>query len=213
MSEGIVYILINESMLGYVKIGKTTTELTSRIRQLDSTSVPLPFTCFYAAKVGDCDFVESRLHDAFADHRVRPNREFFRVGPDRVKAALSIANGMDVTPRSDIVDGQEDERALNEARKRRSAFSFDFVGISPGTILQSSFNPNITCTVSSKNKVSFKDPETSEDQETSLSAAALTVAQSQGYKWSTIAGPDYWLYEGKTLSEIRREKKAEEEGT
>ena len=85
MPEGVVYILLNESMPGYVKIGKTTGDLIARIKQLDGTGVPLPFTCFYASKVVDCDFVEARLHDAFADQRVRANREFFRVAPTASK--------------------------------------------------------------------------------------------------------------------------------
>ncbi|MGB9152819.1 MAG: GIY-YIG nuclease family protein, partial [Alphaproteobacteria bacterium] len=114
MAEGIVYILTNEAMPGYIKIGKTTDDLNTRIRQLDGTSMPLPFTCFYAAKVSDCDFVEKQLHDAFADQRVRLRREFFRLSPERVVAALAIANGKNVTPDEDIVDLPEDEKALNE---------------------------------------------------------------------------------------------------
>ena len=47
MSE-IVYVLTNESMEGLVKIGRTSTGVEQRIRELDNTSVPLPFQCFYA---------------------------------------------------------------------------------------------------------------------------------------------------------------------
>ena len=60
----IVYILINEAMPDYVKIGRTT-NLEQRIRSLDVTSVPLPFECFYACTVRDANFVERSLHDAF----------------------------------------------------------------------------------------------------------------------------------------------------
>lgn len=46
----IIYILINEAMPGYVKVGRTTTSLEQRIRELNSsTSVPLPFTAFHAS--------------------------------------------------------------------------------------------------------------------------------------------------------------------
>ncbi|EKD33224.1 MAG: hypothetical protein ACD_76C00068G0021 [uncultured bacterium] len=54
----IIYILINEAMPGYVKIGRTT-NLEQRIRSLDTTSVPLPFECFYACTVKDAVFVRS----------------------------------------------------------------------------------------------------------------------------------------------------------
>lgn len=48
----IIYVLTNEAMPGYVKIGKTTNNLEQRVRDLSaSTSVPLPFTVFYACKV------------------------------------------------------------------------------------------------------------------------------------------------------------------
>ncbi|MCW8946525.1 MAG: GIY-YIG nuclease family protein, partial [Sedimenticola sp.] len=51
----IVYVLINESMPGYVKVGRTD-DLEQRMRSLDNTSLPLPFECFYAAKVNDAVF-------------------------------------------------------------------------------------------------------------------------------------------------------------
>lgn len=88
----IIYILINEAMPGYVKIGKTSTSLEQRIRELSgSTSVPLPFTCFYACTVNDSGFVEHQLHDAFDNNRVNPRREFFQIAPERVVAALKLA--------------------------------------------------------------------------------------------------------------------------
>lgn len=59
----IVYVLTNEAMPGYVKIGKTSSSLEQRIRELSSsTSVPIPFTCFYACTVKDMTFVEHQLH-------------------------------------------------------------------------------------------------------------------------------------------------------
>ena len=43
LPQGIVYILTNEAMPGYVKIGRTDGDLAGRVRQLNSTGVPLPF--------------------------------------------------------------------------------------------------------------------------------------------------------------------------
>jgi len=79
----IVYVLINEAMPGYVKIGKTT-DLEQRMRSLDNTSLPLPFECFYAVQVDDANHVEKHLHDAFEDSRVRKNREFFEIAPESI---------------------------------------------------------------------------------------------------------------------------------
>lgn len=60
MAGGIVYVLINEAMPGYVKVGKTD-NIDRRLRDLDWTNLPLPFECFYAARVADATFVERQL--------------------------------------------------------------------------------------------------------------------------------------------------------
>lgn len=46
---GIVYVLTNPAFDSYVKIGRTI-DLEQRLRQLDNTSVPLPFRCVYAVE-------------------------------------------------------------------------------------------------------------------------------------------------------------------
>jgi hypothetical protein len=53
----IVYVLVNRAMPDLVKIGKTERDIESRIKGLDTTSVPLPFECYYAAKVLDYNFL------------------------------------------------------------------------------------------------------------------------------------------------------------
>ena len=77
MTEGVIYILMNEAMPGYTKIGKTTSPVEQRMKELDSAGVPLPFECFYAAKVADIDHVERSLHDAFAANRSGQGESFF----------------------------------------------------------------------------------------------------------------------------------------
>jgi hypothetical protein len=61
-----VYTLINEAMSGLIKIGRTTTSVKQRISELNAPAgIPLPFTCYYAARVEDCVKVERKLHEAF----------------------------------------------------------------------------------------------------------------------------------------------------
>ncbi len=88
--SGIVYVLKNEAMPRYITIGRAK-DLKQSIACLDTTGIPLPFECFYARRVTDAAFVESRLHSAFAETRIRKSREFFKALPERVKAALEIA--------------------------------------------------------------------------------------------------------------------------
>ncbi|MBT4763384.1 GIY-YIG nuclease family protein, partial [Candidatus Woesearchaeota archaeon] len=46
----IVYVLINPSIPDIVKIGMTS-DLTTRMRSLYNSSVPVPFECYFACTV------------------------------------------------------------------------------------------------------------------------------------------------------------------
>jgi len=104
----IIYVLINEAMPGYVKVG-ITTNLEQRIRSLDTTSVPLPFEVFYAATVQDSKFVERQIFEAFLDKRVRSSREFFQISPEQAVAIIKLVEIENVTPKQDFVENQEDQ--------------------------------------------------------------------------------------------------------
>ncbi len=190
----IIYVLINEAMPGYVKIGKTSTSLEQRIRELSSsTSLPLPFTCFYACTVRDSQFVEHQLHDAFDNNRINPRREFFQIAPERVVAALKLAEIENITPRKDFVENAEDQNALIEARKIRGKFNFDLAKIPIGSELVFSRDENIKARVVDKHSIEYNG------KITSLSKSAQQIL---GY--DSVAGTDYWMYEGETLDERRR---------
>jgi hypothetical protein len=195
----IIYILINESMPGYVKIGRTT-NLEQRIRSLDTTGVPLPFECFYACTVNDSTFVEKQLHDAFLDHRVRSSREFFEISPERALAALKLAEVENVTPKKDFVESEEDQQALNQARTRRSAFNFKMIDIPIGSELTFIKDENIKVKVVDNKSVVFNG------ETMSLSGAAQKVL---GVDWPA-QGPIYWMYDGETLDDRRNRLENEE---
>lgn len=204
MAKGIVYALINDAMPGFVKIGKTEQSLENRMRALDSTGVPLPFVCYHAVTVPDVDFAEKALHAIFADRRVREKREFFRIDPERVKAALDlaafaggVAGGVDVTPKEDVIETADDQKALDQARTRRSSLRFSEIGVPVGAVLTSTFDEKATCQVIADGRVLFRE------RETSLSDAALIIAHENGYRWKSIGGPTYWLYDGRTLTDLR----------
>ncbi|MBM3209555.1 GIY-YIG nuclease family protein, partial [Candidatus Shapirobacteria bacterium] len=74
----IIYILTNEAMLGYVKIGRTS-DLMRRLKDLYITSVPLPFECHYACAVENGKETEGWLFEIFNKWRVSKDREFFRI--------------------------------------------------------------------------------------------------------------------------------------
>lgn len=196
----IVYVLTNEAMDGLVKIGLTTTSVEERIKQLDNTSLPLPFQCFYAAEVVNAAVVENKLHKIFADKRVRSNREFFRVAANQVREAIQLAELRDVTPKIDVVVDDSDIQALKNAvasEERRSRLRFSELQIPVGATLTFTKDANETCTVVADGKIDYCG------QVMSPSAAALLVIRKLGYNWAAVSGSDYWEYEGETLTARR----------
>lgn len=185
-------------MPGLVKIGKTRQELIARIRGLDTTGVPLPFECFYAAEVQDCDRAERLLHDAFDDHRVRRNREFFQISPERVASALQLAAIREVFVGDKLILDEDDAQAVKRAKDRRPRFNFKQVELRAGTLLEHTKDPQRTCTVIDNRNVEF------DGEILSLSNAALKVFHELGYTWTAVSGPESWLFKGETLDERRR---------
>jgi len=196
MDNEIVYILINEAMPGYVKIG-ITSNLEQRIRSLDTTSVPLPFECFYACTVQNARLTEQRLHDAFLDNRVRTSREFFEISPERVVSALKLAEIENVTPGQDYVESEEDQKALNEARERRAMFNFEMVDIPVGAQIHFIHDPEQVATV-----VQQRGQQTIEFAGV-LTSPSAAAKQLLAVDWPA-QGTLYWMYEGETLDERRR---------
>ena len=195
----IVYILTNESMPDTIKVG-ITENLDRRVRELDNTSTPLPFECYYAVEVENASAIEKKIHEGLDDKRVRQNREFFNATPEQAKAILEIAEvmgGKNVTPKEDIVETPQDKQALDNARKKRSKFNFGMVNIEPGTILEFVKDKTITCEVIDDSKIKFRG------EVTSLSASANTVLHEMGYDWEQAHGPKFWMHQGKSLRDLR----------
>ena len=203
MIMAIVYILTNESMPDTIKVG-ITENLDRRVRELDNTSTPLPFECYYAVEVENASVIEKKIHEGLDDKRVRQNREFFNATPEQAKAILEIAEvmgGKNVTPKEDIVETPQDKQALENARKKRGRIDyFGILGIQKGTTLTFSKDENITCVVSDNGKIIFRD------KETTLSGSALLITNEMGYDWGQVQGAGYWCYQGKTLRELVSEK-------
>jgi T5orf172 domain len=78
MSAGYVYILINSSMPGLLKVGRTFRDSKARARELHSTGVPTPFEVAFELFAENHEELEQKLHEHLAEFRVAGNREFFR---------------------------------------------------------------------------------------------------------------------------------------
>jgi len=190
----IVYVLSNPAFDRYVKVGRTV-DLEQRLRQLDNTSVPLPFRCEFAVEVADEVEAERLVHQAFADVRVRSSREFFEIEPQRVIAALKLTGGKDVTPKEDVAEDAEGIEALERTVAKRRSYSFDDAHVSVGDVLVYTRDESVTATVVADKKIEF------EGEVTSLSRAALTLLHKDGYKWKQANGWAYWMKDGETMGE------------
>ncbi len=197
---GKVYILTNDFMQGIVKIGYTTQSIEERLKELDKTGVPWPFKCHFAIETERYKEIESLLHDAFSDYRIRDNREFFKIAPERVVAALRIAGGTELKTDNCAVD-QDGKKTINtetedtETRKKR--FQFERYGIPVGAELSFTRDKEKKCKVLEGGDVEYQG------SRYSLSKLALLLMNELGYDWKFIRGPSFFEYDGTVLTDLQ----------
>ncbi len=127
--NGYVYILINSSLPGLIKVGMTNRSPEERALELsNNTNMPTPFVVAYYESVKNMNVVEKLVHQELEElgFRIRDNREFF-------SAPLKIAIGvlMNVASRSiddeialDVSsDDQEDDLGFYYLKKGTEEFS------------------------------------------------------------------------------------------
>ena len=199
---GIVYILSNPAMEGYIKIGSTT-DLRSRLKTLDSTGVPRAFVVEYAALVNNHELVEKELHTAFGDRRVRPNREFFEgVEPFRVRAVLKLLEIRDVTPGISQELAPDFTDIVQEKPIKAEKFRFSMVNIPVGASLKWADDIGKECFVAdANNHVEYNG------KQYTISGLARELKN-----WASAQGSRYWLYDGETLQERRERLEMEASG-
>src|SRR3989339_1147570 len=189
---GIVYILTNEAMPEYIKIGFTNGKVEDRIRQLDRTGVPLPFEVYYAANVENVEKEEKWLHSIFADRRARDNREFFKMNPEYATLALKK-----VEIKEEIINSiltPEQEKEVDKVRERRSRFHFTHYGIPIGSKLTFTRDSNIIAEVMKNDKIKIGDK---------IDYMSNIARDLLGYK-RRPQGTLYFEFENEILDERRR---------
>ncbi len=195
----IVYVLTNPAMPGLVKIGKTTQrEVKERMKQLYSTGVPIPFDCAFACKVKDASEVEKALHLAFGMTRLNPNREFFKLEPERVVAVLKLLKVDDITAEFEQtieadLPSADKQSALAVKRSMRPPMNFHELGIANGSVLMSKDGQQQAVIVAEK-KVEFSGVVCS------LTAATRKLLDlPDDY---AIQPSPHWTFNGRTIKEI-----------
>lgn len=89
--SGYIYFLTNPAMPGLLKIGFTTTSLSQRLTELNTTGVPQEFVVGAAFFVTDPMSCEAAVHQHLAKFRLNQEREFFQLS---TKEALGLVSEM-----------------------------------------------------------------------------------------------------------------------
>lgn len=198
MALSIVYVLTNPAMPDLVKIGCTSQEdANTRLGQLYTTGVPVPFKLEFACKVENPGEVERALHRAFAPYRINSRREFFQIDPDQAIAILRLLHMEEATTEVENQPSPVDEQsksAADQMRSRRPNLDFEAMGIPTGAELRS-VHTDAVATVTSDRKVRF------DGEEMSLTAATRKDLELE---YSVAPGPN-WTYNGRSLRTIYNE--------
>lgn len=211
--EGIVYVLSNPAMPDILKIGRTSrSTVDERMRELYNTSVPFQFVCEYACAAKNCVDLEKALHAAFAQQRLNPNREFFRIGLEQVLPLLCYLSELhQATNRTAEVDRvlklhetAADAAARDRYIARRPRMNFHEMGLADGALLTftgpSSPEPTVA-TVCDAHKVLYNGE---------VTYLTPLTQQLLGLPYA-VAPARFWSHNGKSLDDLYNETYTPEE--
>lgn len=196
---GYVYILTNDAFKDdWIKIGMTSKEVDLRSKQLDNTAVPLPFKMYATCKTLKFKELEKFIHRNLEDLRIRENREFFNVNPDKVLQIFKDFKDLfdptaEITPYYDLPDSEIVDEV---AKKKGERFKFPMIGLTIGTELYYDNNPNIKVRIVTDTKVEYKG------EKYNLGGVAKLI---DGNKKKRYDGYKLFYYNGKSLKELRKE--------
>lgn len=197
--KGVVYILTNPSMPGYVKIGFTT-NLKSRLKNLDTTGVARPFEPYMTVATAQYKTLERVIHhelDKLTTTRARQNREFFEL--DQAIAGDLLQNLSALLSDAEINNygntNETEESSEGNVRPISKATTFKMLNIPAGSKLTPINNayPVLT-TVDEENHVLLPGGEIK-----TVSRAVVDITNNPRNGYST------YKYNGKLLSNIRKE--------
>ncbi len=116
---GYVYILTNPSFReDWIKIGKSSRPVDVRSKELDNTSVPLPFEIYATLRTENFDKIETIIHKQIdlinPDMRIRKGREFFNVHPSK---ALEIFRMIAMMQPDAVIEVYENGKVIETTQK------------------------------------------------------------------------------------------------
>lgn len=220
MAKGLVYILTNPCLDGWVKIGMTErNDIDKRLRELNTpTNIPLSFRCYAAYEVDKplevekyihsiIDRIDGSLHarEQLDNGRIR-EREFFKISPETAygifKDIASLRGDLENLKLYQPTQEEAQEEQIAESRTKRANNSFELLRIKVGDTISFLYDESITATVlNNKNRIEY------EGNDYSVTALAIKILIEK-YGWSENLHVNGWRFftkDGITLSDLRNE--------
>ncbi len=122
---GYVYVLINSTLPGLVKVGKTTKDSESRAKELSSaTGVPTPFTVAFDAYFNDCTLAEDYIHNKLESngYRLSNNKEFFQAP---LKEVIKVITEAEQVLKSVQNTNMDSDNKKDNANKQPCSIKFE----------------------------------------------------------------------------------------
>ena len=220
MAKGLVYILTNPCLDGWVKIGMTErNDIDKRLRELNTpTNIPLSFRCYATYEVDKplevekyihsiIDRIDGSLHarERLDNGRIR-DREFFKISPEPAygifKDIASLRGDLENLKLNQPTQEEAQEEQIAENRTKRANNSFELLRIKVGDTISFLYDESITATVlNNKNRIEY------EGNDYSVTALAIKILIEK-YGWSENLRVNGWRFftkDGITLSDLRNE--------
>jgi len=218
MPNGLVYILTNPCLDGWVKIGMTERDdIERRLQELNSpTNIPLSYRCYAVYDVENPLEVEKRIHSIIdriddslhaREHldngRVR-EREFFKISAETAygifKDIAILRGDIDHLKLYTPTLEQSQEQEIAERKTKRSNNSFKLLNIEIGEEISFLYDDAIIARVlNGKNQVEYEG-----NQYSVTGLAHKILVEKYGWKDSTqVNGWCCFTKDGIALSDLR----------
>ncbi len=219
MSKGFIYVFTNPSFPQYVKIGYAE-DVKKRLDELNrSSAIPYAFRIFATYEV-DSALSDKKLHSIL--DKLNPDlrsteeingkkrvREFYAMAPElayNILEAIAEINGYRhrlkkwKATTSEKADEKLAQTISEEHQERLSPFTFSKCNISIGEKVEFSYN------YSDKNGTLYTIIDDRHVEYNGQAWSLTALAKHLTGITSSIAGPRYFKYNGKLLTEIRKEQ-------
>lgn len=218
MSKGLVYILTNPCLDGWVKIGMTErNDINRRLQELNSPpNIPLSYRCYATYEVDNPLEVEKRIHslidrvddslharEQLNNGRIR-EREFFKISPETAygifKDIAALRGDSNKLKLSMPTIDQSQEQEIAESRTKRTNNSFKLLNINIGEDIFFLYDDAIVAkVVDDKNRLEY------ENEEYSVTGLAKKILFEK-FNWAENLHVNGWRFftkDGITLSDLR----------